>query len=207
MKYFFTALVFIGIVLSGTTLVAHAATDACPVVNAANGTCCTDAQTADQQTACRNYYAGNSGTDAPVVGQINSGVQSVNPINNTATVTTITPPVMPSATASCNAIAFKTLLDIAIWIKCIIGAVIIPGIFSLAFVVFLWGVFKFIRSSDVKDKQDSKQFIYAGLIGLFVMVSVWGIIKIAATTLGVDSSVVPALQTADPLSTSNASKK
>jgi hypothetical protein len=144
---------------------------------------------------------------APVYGQVNSGVQSVNPVNNTATVTTTTAPVMNSATASCNAIAFKTLLDIAIWVKCIIGAVIIPGIFSLAFVVFLWGVFKFIRSSEVKDKQESKQFIYMGLIGLFVMVSVWGIIKIAATTLGVDSSVVPALQTSDPLSTSNASQK
>ncbi len=206
MKYFFTTVVFIAILLSGATMVAQAAHSVCPVINTANGTCCTDAQTPDQQAACRNYYDGNNGTDTPVIGQINSGVQPVNPINSTATVTTAPAPLMSNPAASCNAIAFKTLLDIAIWVKCVIGAVIIPGIFSLAFLVFLWGVFKFIRSSDIKDKQDSKQFIYSGLIGLFIMVSVWGIIKIATTTLGIDSTV-PMLQTSDPLSISKASQK
>ena len=99
-----------------------------------------------------------------------------------------------AAVQSCSAVKFNTVIDIAIWIKCLIGAVVIPGIFSLAFLVFLWGVFKFIRSSDKTDKEDSKQFIFAGLIGLFVMVSVWGIIKILSTTLGIQSTV-PMLQT------------
>ena len=109
-----------------------------------------------------------------------------------------------AAVKACSAIQFKTILDIAIRVKCIIGAIVIPGIFTLAFVVFLWGVFKFIRSSEQKDKQESKQFIFMGLIGLFVMVSVWGIIKILNTTLGINSTV-PTLQT-DYLSPSNASK-
>ena len=110
-----------------------------------------------------------------------------------------------AAVKACSAIQFNTILDIAIWAKCIIGAIVIPGIFTLAFVVFLWGVFKFVRSSEQKDKEESKQFIYMGLIGLFVMVSVWGIIKILNTTLGINSTV-PTLQT-DYLNPSNASKK
>jgi hypothetical protein len=56
-----------------------------------------------------------------------------------------------------------------------------------------------MRADAQKDKDEGKQYIYVGLIGLFVMVSVWGILKILSTTLGI-SSVVPALQT-DYLST------
>jgi hypothetical protein len=52
-----------------------------------------------------------------------------------------------------------------------------------------------MRASDVKDKQESQKMIWWGMLGLFIMVSVWGIIKIVSTTLGLDSSVVPVLQT------------
>ncbi len=137
-----------------------------------------------------------------------AGSQNTNTVNpsgsNTALATTPSTYSTTQAGTTCSSIKFKTLLDIAIWIKCIIGAVVIPGIFTLAFVVFLWGVFKFIRSSEQKDKQESKQFIYMGLIGLFVMTSVWGIIKIFATTAGIET-VVPTLQTTT-LDINNASK-
>jgi len=99
------------------------------------------------------------------------------------------------ALQACNAIKFKSVLDILIWIKCIIVAAIIPLIFALAFMFFLWGVFKFISANDPKTKQDAQKLVWWGIIGLFVMVSVWGIIRILGDTLGVDSTVVPALQT------------
>lgn len=151
--------------------------------------------------ACANYKApqqvGGGATQAT------NAVNGNSTVSNTGAVSYQSPTTASNAStaalASCTAIRFNTVLDIAIWVKCIIGVVVIPGIFLLAFVVFLWGVFKFIRSSSDTDKQDSKQFIFMGLIGLFVMVGVWGIIKILTTTLGV-SSVVPALQTPDKTS-------
>jgi hypothetical protein len=96
--------------------------------------------------------------------------------------------------SSCSSIKFKSLLDILIWIKCIIVAAIIPLIFVLAFLFFLWGVLRFMMASDQKNKEESKKMVWAGLIGLFVMVSVWGIIKIVGNVLGIESAV-PLLQT------------
>jgi hypothetical protein len=177
----------------------------CSSLNAANsGPCCTSPSTDALKEACY-YYTYNQSTN--VTGQ--TGSQTTTALNGTTNTAYGTyggalAPSEAKAITACTSIKFNTLLDIAIWAKCLIGAVVIPGIFTLAFVVFLWGVFKFIRSPDLKDKNEGKQFIYMGLIGLFVMVSVWGIIKIASTTLGIDSTV-PALQT-DYLSTSKASK-
>ncbi len=143
-------------------------------------------------------------TPAPVATtpqQIGGGTLPTAPVNTAASNTALgatstgtTTSGSGQAVATCSAIQFTTLLNILIWAKCIIGAVIIPGIFTLAFVVFLWGVFKFIRASEDKDKQEGKQFIYMGLIGLFVMVSVWGIISIITNTFGI-TAAVPLLQT------------
>lgn len=53
--------------------------------------------------------------------------------------------------------------------------------FTLAVVAFLWGMVQFIwnaRSGDAgKGVENGKQFMLWGLIALFVMFSVWGIIK------------------------------
>ena len=96
--------------------------------------------------------------------------------------------------SACSAITFKSAINILIWIKCIIVVVLIPLLFSAAFLVFLWGVFKFMTSSDAKGKQEGQKVIWWGMLGLFVMVSVWGIIKIVGNVLGIESAV-PFLQT------------
>jgi len=63
---------------------------------------------------------------------------------------------------------------------------LIPLLMVAAFVVFLWGVIKFITSGgDEEKKKSGKSLIIYGLIGLFVMVAVWGIIKLVQGTFGV----------------------
>ncbi len=94
----------------------------------------------------------------------------------------------------CSKIKFVSVFDILVWVKCIILVAIIPLIFAAALVFFLWGVMKFIAAADPVKKQEGKKFIIAGLIGLFVMTSLWGIIKIVGNTLGTGSAV-PILQT------------
>ncbi len=49
---------------------------------------------------------------------------------------------------------------------------------------FLWNVFKFIAEKDPTKIKDRKQSMINGIIGLFVAVSVWGIIRIAGGILG-----------------------
>ena len=63
---------------------------------------------------------------------------------------------------------------------------VIPVLIALALVVFFWGLIQYIRTH-----KGGKDIMIAGLVGLFIMVSVWGIIRIAQNTLGVGGSGTP----------------
>lgn len=61
--------------------------------------------------------------------------------------------------------------------------IIIPILMLVAFMVFLWGVVKFIfAGGDEEKRKTAKHYIVYGLIGLFVMVAVWGIIEVVLNT-------------------------
>jgi len=58
-----------------------------------------------------------------------------------------------------------------------IGLRIIPLLGAVAFLVFVWGIARFIKSSgNEKEIKDSKNLIIWGVIGLFVLVAIWGIV-------------------------------
>lgn len=63
-----------------------------------------------------------------------------------------------------------------------------------AFVVFFYGLARFIydraQGKDGNDLKKGKEFMVWGLIALFVMVSVWGIIKLAQGLLDVESNEI-----------------
>ncbi len=60
---------------------------------------------------------------------------------------------------------------------------VIPVLFLLATVIFLWGVIQFIlAASNEKEREEKKQFIIYGLIGLFVIIAVWGLVNILLYT-------------------------
>ncbi|MFH1978811.1 MAG: hypothetical protein ABII97_00260 [Patescibacteria group bacterium] len=62
----------------------------------------------------------------------------------------------------------------------------IQALSVLAVAVFLWGIVRFLVSADSPEKRNSsKNLIIYGLIGLFVLVTFWGIIKIIAYTFNV----------------------
>ena len=177
-----------------------------PVTAGTYNFCCGTTATAagDPHAAdCRAYRNGYSvdpaepsttytpGTLGSSAGFDNTVINTTSPGGSTIAAT----PVAGSAElAQCSNIKFLSLLDILIWVKCIIVVAIIPLIFALALMFFLWGVMRFVMASDSTKKEESKKFIMAGLIGLFVMTSLWGIIKILGTTLGIESTV-PLLQT------------
>jgi hypothetical protein len=54
-------------------------------------------------------------------------------------------------------------------------------IIMAAVVVFLYGVFKFMRAEG-EDKQKGREFIFWGIIGIFVMISLWGLVAILQNT-------------------------
>jgi len=61
---------------------------------------------------------------------------------------------------------------------------IIYFFFGLAVVYLLWGVVEFFLYSDNETKmKQSKSHMFWGLVGMFIMVSVYGIIRIIINTV------------------------
>ena len=52
----------------------------------------------------------------------------------------------------------------------------------LALVVFLWGMIKYLRVAGEEDKENAKRIMWWGIVALFVMVSVWGLVQILVNT-------------------------
>ena len=82
--------------------------------------------------------------------------------------------------------------------KGIIEQIIIPGVLkpliglllTAALVVFLWGVVKYVKtSSDEKERANGHQMMIYGLIALFVMVSVWGLVNVLVGTFNLPTGV------------------
>lgn len=59
---------------------------------------------------------------------------------------------------------------------------------AAAFVVFLWGVFQFIKGAgDEEHRSEGKQAMFWGLIGLVIIFGAYGIINVALKTFSLDS--------------------
>lgn len=57
-------------------------------------------------------------------------------------------------------------------------------IVALALLAFLWGLTKWLFGG-VEDKDAGRQMMIYGVIALFVMVAVWGLVQVLANTFGV----------------------
>src|SRR3989344_450897 len=60
-----------------------------------------------------------------------------------------------------------------------------PALAGLALLVFFWGVVKFIfNAGDEEKRREGKKFMLWGIIALFVVVSIWGIVIFISRSLG-----------------------
>ncbi len=55
---------------------------------------------------------------------------------------------------------------------------------------FIWVVIKYIRSKEAKDADENKKAMVRGIIGLFVIVAIWGIVRLISSTLGVGTGSI-----------------
>ncbi len=63
---------------------------------------------------------------------------------------------------------------------------IVAVLFGLAFLVFIWGIFGMILSAEDSDKRKNAQnSVLWGIVGMIIMISVYGIIRLIANTIGV----------------------
>jgi hypothetical protein len=67
------------------------------------------------------------------------------------------------------------------------------GLFiTLAIVVFFWGLIKYLVNAG-EEKAEGLQIMFYGVLAIFVMVSIWGIIRLLQSTFQVTSTspVIP----------------
>ncbi|MBI2409491.1 hypothetical protein HYV30_00400 [Candidatus Kaiserbacteria bacterium] len=69
----------------------------------------------------------------------------------------------------------------------VINTVVIPIIFALTFLVFVWGIFRyyFLKSADEKERTNARAFVLWGLVGMILILSIWGLVNVALSTLGI----------------------
>ena len=65
-------------------------------------------------------------------------------------------------------------------------------VFAISSVVFVWGIIEYIRSetADAKREQGNKKIIY-GLVGMFIMFSAFGIIRLILQTFSIPNPGYP----------------
>jgi hypothetical protein len=84
---------------------------------------------------------------------------------------------------------FDTIGGMMDYAGCLIAKSIIPLLMSLAVMVFVYGVVKYVIAGDGSDdREEGRWFMIYGIFGLFAMVSVWGLVILLANTVGIGTA-------------------
>ena len=76
--------------------------------------------------------------------------------------------------------------DYVIWRVTVWIDLITPIIVALALLFFFYGLAMYILKQG-EEKAKGKEIMIYGIIALFVMVAVWGLVSLLATSLGIES--------------------
>jgi len=81
---------------------------------------------------------------------------------------------------------------------CRIGSIlnsIIPVLVVLGVVYFVWGVIQYVMASEEEAKKKGKDRMIWGIIGLVVIVGMWGLVSIITSTFGLSNTTNVVLPT------------
>ncbi len=87
----------------------------------------------------------------------------------------------------CNVVANNTLQAVICKIAELLNT-IIPIIIVLGVVFFIWGVVQYMIGADEEAKKKGRDKIIYGIIGLVVIVGMWGLVRIVTNTFGLNNS-------------------
>ncbi len=69
---------------------------------------------------------------------------------------------------------------------------VIPILFAIALLGFFYGLVKYIFGGE-ESKIDAKKTMIYGVVALFVMASVWGLVRFIGTAVGVTEQGAPSV--------------
>lgn len=96
---------------------------------------------------------------------------------------------------SCPKDGIKNLTDFINFFTCALMNTVVPLLVALAVVAFIYGIIQYFLYSDNEEKRKAgKNYIIWGIIALFVMTSIWGLVAIfSGSFLGNTNPVIPHL--------------
>jgi len=65
---------------------------------------------------------------------------------------------------------------------------IVPLLVTLGVVYFVWGVVQYIMTGDEAKKKEGRTKMIYGIIGLVVIITMWGIVGLITNTFGVSGA-------------------
>lgn len=90
--------------------------------------------------------------------------------------------------AQSNLSAQGGLASFLSWLQSLM-AMVVPILIGLAVIVFLFGVLRFIFSaSDPEKRKEGRSYMIWAIIGIVVMVSVWGLVIFVQNSFGLGSN-------------------
>jgi hypothetical protein len=89
-----------------------------------------------------------------------------------------------TSTACSN--AMNNLGDIFNYATCLLKKSVIPLLVTVALVAFMYGVVEYIINGDDENKRkEGRKYILWGIISLFVMLGIFGILQVLGNTFGI----------------------
>ncbi|MEK7144347.1 MAG: hypothetical protein AAB794_00575 [Patescibacteria group bacterium] len=75
----------------------------------------------------------------------------------------------------------------------VINTVLVPVVFALAFIVFLWGIAKayIFNAGEPEEVAKGHKLLLWGIIAFVVMISLWGLVSVVAVTFGLSGVYAP----------------
>lgn len=86
-----------------------------------------------------------------------------------------------------------TICAVATNLIYLINGVLVPVLFAISFIVFLYGIAKayIFSSGDEEGVKQGHKLLMWGIIGFVVMISMWGLVNIVANTFGLAGAYAP----------------
>lgn len=83
----------------------------------------------------------------------------------------------------------QSLQQFIVSVTIFIGNVLIPFLFGLALLVFLWNAFRFfiLGAHEIEARDNARRLALYGILGFVFLVSIWGIINLLVGGLGIGS--------------------
>jgi len=95
-----------------------------------------------------------------------------------------------AAVTVCGNAAVGGIEGIINWGQCVLNSALVPFLVTLAMAGFIWGVIQYyLNPGNEEKRKNGKNFIIGGLIALFVIVAMWGLVGILTGTLGLSVTI------------------